>query len=133
MILDLEDGVAYTSFLNSLKSGRFKFSLAEHKEITLAETVRKVVDFICPIKIHAECTDGPMKAKALVERNTGRGDRRPSLEVVDPSFTTDPRSILVALKKHPMLKRPHSMTSVPKPHNAWKYCEFHKQNGQKET
>jgi len=29
LILDLEDGVAYTSFLNSLKSGWSKFSLVE--------------------------------------------------------------------------------------------------------
>jgi len=29
LISDLEAGVAYTSFLNGLKSGHFKFSLAE--------------------------------------------------------------------------------------------------------
>ena len=29
LIPELEDGVAYTFFLNGLKSGRFKFSLAE--------------------------------------------------------------------------------------------------------
>jgi len=38
LIPNLEDGVAYTSFLNGLKSGRFKFSLAEQKETTLAES-----------------------------------------------------------------------------------------------
>ena len=30
-IPDLEDGVAYTSFSNVLKSGRFKFSLADRR------------------------------------------------------------------------------------------------------
>jgi len=38
LILDLEDGVTYASFLNDLKSGWFKFSLAEQKETTLAST-----------------------------------------------------------------------------------------------
>ncbi|KAJ8435641.1 hypothetical protein Cgig2_012302 [Carnegiea gigantea] len=33
------------------------------------------------------------------------------------------------VKDHPMLKRPPSMTLVPKLYNARKYCEFHKQNG----
>ena len=28
-----------------------------------------------------------------------------------------------------MLKTPQPMTSAPEPHNAWKYCEFHQQNG----
>ena len=28
-----------------------------------------------------------------------------------------------------MLKRPQSMTTAPKPHYAWKYCDFHEQNG----
>jgi len=46
LILDLEDGVAYTSFLNGLKSRRFKFSLAEEKETTLGEALRKAADFV---------------------------------------------------------------------------------------
>ena len=46
LIPDLEDEVTYTSFLNDLKSGRFKFSLAEQKEMTLAVTLRKAADFI---------------------------------------------------------------------------------------
>lgn len=33
------------------------------------------------------------------------------------------------VKEHPMLKRPQSMTSTPKPHNSQKYFEFHEQNG----
>jgi len=32
------------------------------------------------------------------------------------------------VRGHPMLKRLLPMTSAPKPHNAQKYCEFHKQN-----
>ena len=46
LIPDLEDRAAHTSFLNDLKSGRFKFSLAEQKETTLAEALRKAADFI---------------------------------------------------------------------------------------
>ena len=37
LIPNLEDSVAYTSFLSGLKNGQFKFSLAEPKETTLAE------------------------------------------------------------------------------------------------
>ncbi|KAJ8422378.1 hypothetical protein Cgig2_006448 [Carnegiea gigantea] len=40
----------------------------------------------------------------------------------------DPRSIFMEVKDHPMLTRPPSMTSAPKPQNAQKYCEFHEQN-----
>jgi len=43
LILDLEDRVAYNSFLNGLKSGRFKLSLAEQKEMMLAEA--RLTDF----------------------------------------------------------------------------------------
>jgi len=46
LILDLEDGVPYTSFLNGLKSEHFKFSLVEQKETTLAEALKKAADFI---------------------------------------------------------------------------------------
>jgi len=57
LIRNLEDGVAHTSFLNGLKSGRFKFSLAEQKETTLAEVLRKAADFIHATEIYIECTD----------------------------------------------------------------------------
>jgi len=50
LIPDLEDGVAYTSFLNGLKSGRFKLSLAEQGETTLVEVLRKAADFIRPLR-----------------------------------------------------------------------------------
>ena len=90
MISDLEDGVAYTSFLNSLKSGRFKFSLTKQKETALAKALRKVVDFIHATKICAENTDTSKKAKIPVNRNAGCKDRRPRLEVIDPRFTTNP-------------------------------------------
>ena len=39
LILDLEDGMDYTSFLSRLRKEYFKFSLAEHKEIILAEAL----------------------------------------------------------------------------------------------
>jgi len=61
LIPDLEDGVAYTSFLNGLKSGRFKFSLAELKETTLAEALRKAVDFIRATEICANSADARTK------------------------------------------------------------------------
>jgi len=45
MILDLEKGVACTSFLKGLRTGWFKFSLAELKETSLAEALMKTADF----------------------------------------------------------------------------------------
>jgi len=121
--------VAYTSFLNSLKSKRFKSSLAKQKESTLAEALRKATNFIRATEICAEGANASKKTKVPVDRNHGQGDRRPRLEGVDPRFTTDPRSILTKVRGHPMLKRPPPMTLPPKPYNAWKYYEFHEQNG----
>ncbi|KAJ8434137.1 hypothetical protein Cgig2_000857 [Carnegiea gigantea] len=40
----------------------------------------------------------------------------------------NPRSIVMEVRDHPMLKRPPLMTSAPKPHNVRKYCKFHEQN-----
>jgi len=80
----------YTSFLNSLKSGQFKFSLAEQKETTLLEALRKAADFIRATEICTKNMDAHKKAKAPIDKNTGQGDRRPRLEVVDPCFTTNP-------------------------------------------
>ena len=124
-ILDLEDRVTYTSFLNGLKSGRFKFSLAEQKETTLVKALRKAAYFIRTTEICAGSSDAPRKAKTPTDRNLDRGDwnhglgdRRPRLKVVDLRFTTDPRSILMEVRDHPMLKRPPFMTSAPKPQNA---------------
>jgi len=48
LIPDLEDGVAYTSFLNNLRSDRLKFFLAEQNETALAEALSKAKDFIRP-------------------------------------------------------------------------------------
>jgi len=84
LIPDFEDRVAYTSFLNCLKSGRFKFSLTEQKETILAETLRKPIEFIRAIEICAERTNAPKKAKASVDRNAEHGDRTPRLEAIDP-------------------------------------------------
>ncbi|KAJ8441245.1 hypothetical protein Cgig2_033969 [Carnegiea gigantea] len=39
----------------------------------------------------------------------------------------DLRSILMELKGHSMLRKPQPMTTVPKPPNTRKYCEFHEQ------
>ena len=75
LIPDLEDGVAYTSFLNGLKSGHFKFSLAKPKETTLAEALRKIVEFIRTTEICADNSDAPKKARALVDRNLSCCDR----------------------------------------------------------
>ena len=125
LIPDLEDEVANNSSLNGLKSGRFKFFLVKQKKTTLAEALRRAADFIRATEICAESTDAPKKVKAPVNRNTGHGDRRPRLKVVDPRFTTDPRSILMEVKKPPMLKRPQPMTAALKSHNTRKYCEFH--------
>ena len=61
--------MAYTSFLNGYKSGRFKFSLVEQKETTLAEALRKAADFIRATEICTESMNAPKKAKVLVDRN----------------------------------------------------------------
>jgi len=125
LIPNLEEGVAYTSFLNGLKSRRFKFSLAEQKEITLAEALRKAADFIRAIEIYVDSLDARRKGKTPTDRNPGRGDRgqgsgyrRPRLEVINLQFITNPRSILMEVRDHPMLNRPPPMTSEPKTQNA---------------
>ena len=104
LIPDLEDGMAYTSFLNGLKSGRFKLSLAEQKDTTLVEALRKAADFIGATEICADNSNTPKKAWTLVEKNPNCGDRnhgprerRSQLEVVDPRFITDLRSIHMRL------------------------------------
>jgi len=136
LIPDLEDGVAYTSFLNGLKNGRFKFSLAEQKETTLVEALRKAADFIRATEICTDSSDAPKKTKTLGDRDFNRGernsaprDRRPQPEAPDSRFTTDARSILMEIREHPMLRRPPPMTAPPRPQNARKYCEFHEQSG----
>ncbi|KAJ8424387.1 LOW QUALITY PROTEIN: hypothetical protein Cgig2_000588 [Carnegiea gigantea] len=55
--------------------------------------------------------------------------RRPNSECTrsPPRKGDGLRSILMEVRSHPMLKRPPSMTLAPKPYNAQKYCEFHKQ------
>ena len=55
--------MAYTLFLNGLKSDRFKFFLAKQKETMLAEALKKLADFIRAMEICAESTDAPKKAK----------------------------------------------------------------------
>ena len=96
----------------------------EHKETTLAEVLRKAVDFIRATKIYAESRDAPKKAKAPVDRNPARRDRRPKLKTVEPCSTTGPRCVPMEVKEHPILKRPHPMTLASRPHNVQKYCEF---------
>ena len=69
MILDLEGGVAYTSFLKGLKIRQFKFSLAEQKEIALVEDLRKATGSIRIVEVCAESTDASKKAKIPADRN----------------------------------------------------------------
>jgi len=40
LIPNLQDGVAYITFINGLLPGRFKFSFAESKVTTLVDTLR---------------------------------------------------------------------------------------------
>ena len=75
LIVDVEDWVVYTSFLNSLKSGQFKFSPAKQKETSLAEALKKVIDFVRATKIYVEGGDGNRKSEAK-ERNQDRVKRR---------------------------------------------------------
>jgi len=118
LIPDLQDGVVYTFFLNGLKSGRFKFSLIEKKETTLAEARRKAADFIRATEICADSSDAPKKMKALGDKSLNRGDRnpapwerKPQFEAVHPRFTTDARSILMDVRGHLMLRRPLPVTA----------------------
>jgi len=46
VIPKLQDGVAYTTFLNRSLPGKFKFSLAESRATTVADALRKAQDFI---------------------------------------------------------------------------------------
>jgi len=69
LIPDLEDGVAYTSFLNRLKNRRLKFSLAEQKETSLAKSLRKTANFIRATEICVETSDTSRKAKEQGDRN----------------------------------------------------------------
>ena len=77
LIPDLEDGLAHTSFLNRLKSDRFKSSLAKQKETMLAEALKNAIDFICATKIYADNFDAPKKARIPGDKNLNRGDRNP--------------------------------------------------------
>ena len=71
MLPNFEEGVAYTSFLNNLRNGQFKFSLAEQKETTVAKPQRKVANFIPAIEICIEGTDTTKKVKVPADRNVG--------------------------------------------------------------
>jgi len=86
------------------------------------------VDIIRVTEICAENIDATKKAKTQVDRGAGQGERRLRLNIQDSHFTTDPRSILMEVNGHHMLRKPQPMIVVPKPHNARKYCEFHKQS-----
>ena len=72
MIPDLEDGVAYTSFLNRLKNKQLKFSPTEQKETCLLEALRKVANFI---KVTEICAEGIDASKTLKFKGTGPLDR----------------------------------------------------------
>jgi len=51
LIPNLQNGVAYTTFLNGLLSGIFKFFLVESKVTTLVDVLRRAQDFIEAIEI----------------------------------------------------------------------------------
>ena len=106
LIPDLEDRVAYTSLLNSLKNGQFKFSLAEQKETILAKVLRKAAKFFRAIKFCVESTNTSKKAMVPANGNVGRGDRMPRLDIRDSYIMADPRSMLMEVKGHPMLRKP---------------------------
>ena len=53
LVSDLQDGVAYTAFLNGLLPGWFKFSMAESKVTSLVDALRRPKDFIQATEICA--------------------------------------------------------------------------------
>jgi len=46
LVPDLQDGVAYTTLINRLLPGKFKFSLVESKVTTIVDALRKAQCFI---------------------------------------------------------------------------------------
>ena len=78
LIPDQEDGVAYTSFLNGLRSGGFKFFLADQKERMLAKALWKLADFLRDIEICADSSDTSKKTKAHGDRGLNRGKSNPT-------------------------------------------------------
>ena len=75
-----------TSFLSGLKSGRYKFALAEQKAMTLAEALRKAADFIRATKIYADSFDVPKKVRVPGDKNFNRSDRNPGSRERRPPF-----------------------------------------------
>ena len=67
--------MAYTSFSKSLKSGHFKFALAEDKEMTLGEALRKAADLIRATEICADSLDVLKKARVPRDKNFNHSDR----------------------------------------------------------
>jgi len=88
-----------------LKNRWFKFSSAEQKEPYLAEALRKVTDFIRAVEIWSENADASKKAKTQCDRNVGRDNKRPRLDIRDSHFTVDLRSILMEVKGHLLLRK----------------------------
>ena len=114
LISDLKDGVAYTSSLNGLKGGRFKFSLVEQEETTLVEALRNAADFIHATEICADNSDAPKKVRIPGVKNLNRSDRnpepsdrRPQFRIIDLRFTTDARRIFMELGDIPCSKDRH--------------------------
>ena len=66
MILNLQDRVAYTTFINRLLPGRFKFSLTESKVTTLADVLKKKHKILSRRQRYAQVT-------SLNSKRIGRG------------------------------------------------------------
>jgi len=131
LIPDLQDGIAYTAFLNGLLPGRFKFSLAESKVTILVDALRKLQDFIQATKICAG--DEPQHQKNRKRSGEGRDfqlDKRSKQnEERAGCFHTSLLNILMEIKGSPMLRLPKPIETPTNFRNKNKYCEYHQDFG----
>jgi len=99
----LQNGVAYTTFLNGLLPGKFKLFLIKSKVTTLADVEE----------------DNDSQSNKLPRKDYERVGR----------FHTNARSILIEIKRNPMLKRPKPIETSTKFKNKNKHYEYHEDFG----
>ena len=105
LIPDLQDGIAYTTFLNGLLPGRFKFSLGESKVAILANALRRAQDFIQAMEICARDEFIPHESrKRLGEDRDEQPNKRPKWNKERRGcFHSSPQIVLMEIKGNPLL------------------------------
>ena len=100
LILDLQNGVSCTAFLNGFLSGKFKFSFVESKITALADVLRRDQDFIQVIEI-SDWDDFVWQDtwKGVVEDNDSQSNKHLMKdEGMAGWFHTSPQHILKEIK-----------------------------------